>query len=187
MARTEARIKTTIWSDPDFTALSHGAQWMYHLILEQPELSLCGVAALTVGRWSRRSTSTAPADIREYLSELQAARFIVVDEHTEEVWVRTFIKNDGVLESPNALVGMTNDFIGICSEHIRNGVAEGLPEGFPNGVKDDVRKRIKDAFVEGYTRACARTASASTTTASTASRSVADGDERPRVQKEGRF
>lgn len=173
MARTEARIKTTIWSDPDFLALSHGAQWMYHLILEQPELSLCGVAAVTVGRWSSRSISTTPDDIRTFLKELEEARYIVVDEETEEVWVRTFIKNDGVLDSPNALVGMTNDFIGICSQAIREGVAKGLPEGFPQGVKEDVRKRIKDAFIQGYTRACARTAS--TTTASTAF-GVADDD-----------
>lgn len=180
MARTEARMKTTIWSDADFLALSHGAQWMYHLILEQPELSLCGVTAITMGRWASRSVTTTPEDIRAFMEELEKHHYIVIDELTEEVWVRSFIEHDGVLKSANSLIGMTRDYPGICSDIIRKGVMEGLVEGDTKGLlegvitstDEGVRKRVPEGFAKGFTHACTRSASASNT--STASASAAD-------------
>ena len=42
MARSEARVLVSIWSDPDWLALTSTAQRAYLLLLSQPKLSLAG-------------------------------------------------------------------------------------------------------------------------------------------------
>jgi hypothetical protein len=100
MARTEARAKTAIWTDPEFTAMSAAAQRVYWLLFSQPTISLCGVVAYTPKRWAAMASNTTVADIDTALAELEAHRYVVVDVDTEEVLVRSFLRNDGVWRTP---------------------------------------------------------------------------------------
>jgi hypothetical protein len=98
--RHEARIRVTIWQDPEFVALGAGAQRLYLLLLSQPDLSWCGLLPLLPGRWAAMSAETKPADVLVALEELAVARFVLVDEETQEVFVRTLMRNDGVWKNP---------------------------------------------------------------------------------------
>lgn len=100
MARTESRTKTAIWQDEEFCSLAGSAQRMYWLLYSQPTINLCGVLALTVKRWAALAADETEQTVRDALSALERADYIVVDENTEEVWVRTFIRHDGVCRSP---------------------------------------------------------------------------------------
>ena len=101
MARTEARIKTSIWnSDPEFISLPSSAQRLYLLLCSQSTINLCGVIALTPGRWARMAIDTSTESIEADLAVLEAERFVIVDRETEEVLVRTMMKHDHVLEIP---------------------------------------------------------------------------------------
>lgn len=128
MPRSSARIHATIWQDPEWLALSAGAQRMYVLALSQPNLSLCGVVSYTANRWAGLAKDSTVRSIRAAVKELEQARFVVVDESTEELWIRSFVKHDGVLRSPNAKSGMIRDFGHVHSQGIRKGFLEGLPE-----------------------------------------------------------
>lgn len=57
MARTFARIYTTVWNDPEFRALGP-AQHTYFLILAQPKLSLVGCIDMKPRSWSAMSGLT---------------------------------------------------------------------------------------------------------------------------------
>ena len=119
MARDHARIRVSVWTDPDFTRLTRNAQWLYTAILSQPTLSYAGVTTFTVRRLVRLSGDATEHDIAAGLAELQAGRFVLVDADTDEVWVRSFVKNDGVLKSPNLLKRMVTDVAAIMSPTIR--------------------------------------------------------------------
>lgn len=137
MARSEARIYCRVWGDPDFRSLSADAQRVYFLALSQPGLTFCGVIDYTPRRWARLASDTTPETIEKAVRELEEKRYVVVDESTEELWVRSFTKNDGVLNSPNLVKAMWKDYAQVLSEPIRKGFEEGLPEPFKSEVPRD--------------------------------------------------
>ena len=148
MARTRATLHTSIWNpDSDFRFRSAAAQRMYFLVLTQGDLSLCGVLPLTIDRWNRLASDTKPSGIRRALDELVEHRYIVIDDKTQEVWVRTFTQHDGVLRQPNVVVSMSRDFDAIQSESIRKGFVEGLPEGLLEGLPEGYRARLAAPFL----------------------------------------
>ena len=95
MARHYGRIATAIWRNPDFQRLSINAQRAYLMLVSQPDITPCGVLALTVRRWAGYSLTDTPDAVDDALNELAESRFIVVDDEAEEVLIRTFIKYDG--------------------------------------------------------------------------------------------
>lgn len=100
MARTEARVLVSIWSDPDFRALGADAQWAYMFLLSQPDLTHTGVIPLRVRRWAQSADGMTVARLAEALRQLERSRFIVADRDTEELLVRSFIRRDKVFKQP---------------------------------------------------------------------------------------
>lgn len=101
MAREHARILCRIWSDEDFRQRSPEAQRMYFLLLSQRGLNHAGVLPLTVQRWANCSPGTTPEDVLVALEELVAHGYVVFDPATDELLVRSFLRNDGVVKQPN--------------------------------------------------------------------------------------
>lgn len=163
MARTEARIRCSIWDDPDFLALTWQAQWLYHAILEQKDLSLCGVLTYTPKRFAKLAPNIKPAEVVRAMDLLRERRFIVLDDDTDELWVRTFVKGDGVISKPNSVIGMAHDFGAIHSQPIRQGLLQGLgqgfleelPERFDKWITAGFGKRMPQAFLEAFALAYA--------------------------------
>lgn len=94
-------VFTTIWADPDFKALSESAQRLYMLMLTHPSLSACGVLDW---REPKLAAFAADSDVRKLRAaayELGWAGFIAIDPDTEEALVRSFVRHDGKLKSPN--------------------------------------------------------------------------------------
>lgn len=119
MARREARLLVSIWEDPDFLALTPMTQRLYMFLISQPDLAHDGVLALRERRWSRKAAGLTPAQISESLDELAAARFVVVDEDTEELVVRSFIRGDKVYRQPNVLHAAADHLATVSSPVIR--------------------------------------------------------------------
>lgn len=92
-----------IWEDADFIALSPLAQRAYMFLLSQPDLAHTGVIALRPKRWARKSPGLTAAQLGDNLAELEAARFLIVDDETEEVLVRSFMRRDRVFKQPNVM------------------------------------------------------------------------------------
>ncbi len=102
MARTEARLRTRLWGDRDFLALSFTGKGGYESILCQPDVEYTGVLPLR----ARRLAGLFGLDLEDFiemLEELEAARFVLIDWDTEELLIRTFIRNDEVYRQPNVM------------------------------------------------------------------------------------
>src|ERR1051325_11775625 len=97
MPRSYARVKTDIWADDDFRTLPLEAQHLYFVLLTSNALNYCGVtdwrpvriAASSLG-WTAQEVVTAGCILAERF-------YVVIDEDTEEVLVRSFIRNDGFM------------------------------------------------------------------------------------------
>lgn len=133
MARNHARILTRIWRDPEFRALTTEAQHAYFTALSYPELSYVGVmdympkrlAAMSSGNTERRMTSA--------LGRLAAARFVLIDTGTDELLIRSFVRNDGVMERVNMGKAVARAFDKIISLDLRE------------ALKDELARLLRDA------------------------------------------
>lgn len=137
MARSEARIYTEIWNDPDFLAMSEGSRMLFFFLISQSDLAHDGVIALRARRWSRTLNLTV-AQVRERLAELEAARFVVVDEDSEELLIRSFIRRDKVYRQPNVLRAAADHLGLVESPKIRATIAVELRRVRPTeGISKD--------------------------------------------------
>lgn len=123
MARDYGRFKITIWQNEDFLNLSFGAQRLYFYLASQSKLDMAGVTPWRPRMVMRSASDLTEATVAEHLAELERAVFVLLDEDTDELLVRSFIRNDEVLRSPNLAKAMVKAWRGIDSETLRAVVA----------------------------------------------------------------
>lgn len=119
MARTFASIKIAIWKDDAFRALTMAEQWLYKALLSQPDLTAAGVIIYRPSRWSKLCADCTADEINGILDQLVAKRYIVIDEDSEEVLIRTFIKHDGSGGNWKFRKGVQSSIDRIESDHLR--------------------------------------------------------------------
>lgn len=117
MARSEARVFTSIWRDEDFLALPPSAQRLYLFLLSQDDLSYCGVLPLRERRWAAKAAGMSVADVEHDLKTLEGTAypspdpdpaqaktpFVIIDRDTGELLIRALIRRDGIWKQPNLL------------------------------------------------------------------------------------
>lgn len=119
MPRTHGRIMAAIWTDPDFLALEVGPQRLYMFLLSQPDLSHAGLVPMRTRRWAKKTKAMTVAGITADLGDLADAKFVVLDDDTQEVLVRTFVRNDGVYKQPKVMLRLREDAKQVESPRLR--------------------------------------------------------------------
>ncbi len=133
MPRSFARITTTIWRDRDFTNLTMAQQGLYFMLESQSEISAAGTLALTVRRWSKNASDLTPELLEQELRTLESEGHVCIDEDTEELLVRTFIKWDGGYENSKRRPVIRDAALAIQSPRLRAVVAAELTKlGLPD-------------------------------------------------------
>ena len=119
MARGHGRILTSIWEDSDFLKLDEREQRFYLFLISQPNLNHAGLLPLTLRRWSRKANGLTSADVEKRLQSLDDAQFIVMDDDTEELLIRSFVRNDGVWRMPKVMGAMVSGALEISSRRLQ--------------------------------------------------------------------
>jgi hypothetical protein len=140
MAREHARLLTAVWFDEDWRNLGAEAQRVYMLAISQQDMTYAGVVPYRAKRWAELAKKTTAAGIRRAVSELESAAYVVTDEATEELLVRTFIRHDRVLAVPNVARAMVRAFRTIASHHLRDTVLAELARDYLAG-DDETRDK----------------------------------------------
>lgn len=119
MARAFGRILARIWDDEDFLALEPTQQRLYCFLLTQSNLNHAGLLPLTLRKWAKKAKGLTVAALRADLEVLDDTRFIVVDEDTEELLIRSFVRNDDVYKQPRVMGSMVSGAGEIESKRLR--------------------------------------------------------------------
>lgn len=119
MARDHARVTLSIWADDDWRDLSPEAQHLYFVLLTQPSLSYAGVADWRPARLRALASGWCRDTFDRAATELARLLYIVVDEDTEEVLIRSFVRHDGLMKQRNMAVSMVRAYEAIASRGIR--------------------------------------------------------------------
>jgi hypothetical protein len=119
MARGHGRILASIWEDQDFVALEEADQRFYLFLISQPNLNHAGLLDLTLRRWSKKAHGLTVSVLEQRIERLEQARFIVVDDDTEELLIRSFVRNDGVWRMPKVMGAMVSGALEISSRKLQ--------------------------------------------------------------------
>ena len=145
MARDHARIHVAIWSDPDFRSLESSAQRMYLLLLSQPRLSYCGSLDYLPTRYAMLAPDEDDSSVERAVKLLEADRFVVVDRDSHELVIRSYVRHDGLLSSPNVTKAMVKDRAALLSERLRDVIDEELNRAWLEDSKRAGWKGLKAA------------------------------------------
>ena len=126
MARDHARFKIKVWDDADFTALRVAEQHAYFALSSNRGLSRCGVITYIPNRFENLAADLTAARLKAAVTGLRAARFVVLDEHTQELLVRTYVRHDGVLDRLNMGKATGSAFEAVVSDSIRAAIGDEL-------------------------------------------------------------
>lgn len=121
MAR-HARIQVDIWDNPDFIKLRTTEQQTYFMLMSHKSLSRCGVTMNIPSHFEGLSRDLTPAKFRASVKALKAARFVVTDDRTHELLVRTYIRHDGVFDRENMGKAVGTAFGTVISQRIKKAV-----------------------------------------------------------------
>lgn len=120
MARVHGIIKTEVWeAGSEFRRRTLPAQWAYAMLVSQPQINNCGVLPYVPEKWARFATGLTIDQLDSALAELEQHRFVVVDQDTGELLVRTFIKHDRIWKQPNLVTAARREYAAIESDRIR--------------------------------------------------------------------
>lgn len=122
MARDHARIKVSIWDDPDFLALRVPEQHAYFFLVSSLGLSRCGVITYIPARFDHLASDLTITKIRKAVEGLRDSRFAVVDERTQELLIRSYVRHDGVMDRVNMGKATGTAFEAIVSRHVKKAV-----------------------------------------------------------------
>lgn len=126
MARQYGQIKVGIWVDDDFLDLSPMAQWLFIHLSTHADLSHCGVVDWRLKRIVPKATGLTIGILESAAQELIDNVYIITDEDTEEVLVRSFMRSDGLLKQRNMGAAVAKAYASVSSRTIRGVVVHEL-------------------------------------------------------------
>jgi len=144
MARNYAKILVTIWSNEDFKALPRDLQHMYFVLLSQARLSTCGLLDFFPTRLATCCDEMTIDDVATDLKGLERRRYIVVDYDTQELLIRSFMRNDGVLHSPNLTVAAVREYGEVMSEKVRKAIETELSRAYREAPSLPSWKKVRE-------------------------------------------
>jgi hypothetical protein len=103
VSREHAALRHRIWLDKDFTSQDPDAVLLYLFLLSQDDLSYAGTLHLRPRQWARKLPTLGEDRIRAAVDTLAGNRYVLVDEDTEELLIRTFVRNDELWKMPRML------------------------------------------------------------------------------------
>lgn len=126
MAREHAQIKLALWDDDDFLDLTPAEQHLYKVLLTSRSLSYCGVADWRPNRIAGKARTWTAEAVRAAADGLVANLFILVDEGTEEVLIRSWIRHDGLMKQPQLATAMATAYSKVSSRALRGVIVHEL-------------------------------------------------------------
>jgi ferredoxin len=125
MARDRGTILFSLWGDDHWRELSVAAQHLYMQLETSPSLSYAGVADWRPGKLALAKDASY-SERYDAALELQGSLFVIIDDETEEILVRSFLRHDGLLEKPNMVIALHKAFAQVASPTLRGVIVHEL-------------------------------------------------------------
>jgi hypothetical protein len=118
MPRERASFNLDMQGDADWRDLTDPAQSLYYKLMNS-KLNYCGVGDFHPGRLAARTREQTADQVVIAAQELSDKFWIVIDQSTDEVMVRGYLRHDGVLKQPKLAVSAALAYASVASNKIR--------------------------------------------------------------------
>lgn len=135
------KLYKAAWGDADFKALTEGEQALYHKLISQSDTSLAGVLTYAPVRWAGQTAGMTVADIESRMAGLVEKRYALVDLETQEVLIRSYIRNDSGWRSPRTMLGVAGAVRRILSKSLRAAVSVELQRIDTSDLSDSISEK----------------------------------------------
>ena len=120
------KVFKRVWGDRDFKTLTGAEQLLYVKLISQSDISLAGVLTLAPVRWATQTAGMDVEEVNRDLAGLARRNYVLIDADTQEVLVRSYIRNDLGWKSPRTMIGIANAIGRILSPRLRVAIAREL-------------------------------------------------------------
>jgi hypothetical protein len=182
MASPYAKLSgQALWAEgSDFRTLTREEQRVYFVLVTQPNISHCGVLPCNPRRWSRLAADETMESLEATLDLLAAKRYIVIDADSDELWVRTWMKWDGMIMMGNGGKAVARAIDSVLSASLASearAAALTLAKDRDRGLFEAASQPASNPVVDGPRTPLSRgTATATTTVDNNSSRPVVTDD-----------
>lgn len=104
MAREFGKLWFSLFADEHFCAQPILDKLIFTVLLGQPAFNYAGWSPIQLRKWAKGCQPASDMEIKAALIRLERNRYVYTDSHTEEVLIRSFIRNDRVEKQPNLLI-----------------------------------------------------------------------------------
>lgn len=126
MAREFAKLRLSMSNDDDFRALAPHEQHLYVVLMRSMSLSYCGIGDWRPSRIAPLAAGWTVEQVVYSAAGLVDKLYLLVDESTEEVLVRSFIRHDEILKQPKMSIAMAKAYAVAASPTLRGVVVHEL-------------------------------------------------------------
>ena len=117
--RQYALIHRAILDDPSWRCLTRSQQNLYLLLLLKLSTNLCGVVDWRPKKLSVNASDMTVETIEADAVVLEKKLYIVRDEDTDEVLIRSFLRNDAPLKSSKTAIAVRSSYTDTASSKLR--------------------------------------------------------------------
>lgn len=101
------------------------AQWLYKFLISQPVTSTAGVLPLQITKWARCARDMTIERVVAAVELLAERRYIVIDDNTEEVLVRSYIRHGAAATgTPNVMLSALRCAVAVQSGELRQALLD---------------------------------------------------------------
>lgn len=117
--RQYALIHRAILDDPSWRCLTRSQQNLYLLLLLKLSTNLCGVVDWRPKKLAANASDMTVETIEADAVVLEKKLYIVRDEDTDEVLIRSFLRNDAPLKSSKTAIAVRSSYTDTASSKLR--------------------------------------------------------------------
>lgn len=152
MSGEYGKLYKRAWGDRDFKALTAHEQLQYLKLISQPDVSMAGILTHAAMRWAGQTADLGAEDIERALEGLERKRFVAYDRDTQELLIRSYIRNDGGWKSPLTMKGIRAAVERVLSVKLRRIISSELTKIDTSDLSEKVSERYNGTvkeYVEG--------------------------------------
>lgn len=123
MARNFAKLYVGIWSDERFKALTAQAQRLYIYLFGHQRLDNAGTLVWQPQVAVRAAADLTPQMIDQAMHELRQHRYIILDEDTGLLAVRSYVRNDETLKNSKNTTAFVKAWDTLDSDMLKSVIA----------------------------------------------------------------
>lgn len=112
--------------DFDWVHMHWVGQWLYTVIQGTQEERAPGVYVWNLDSLSVQAQALTQDDVMAAAEELASAGYLMVDERSNECYLRKFLYYDNFIKAPNMLVNLTTRILSVASWEVRSAIVSDL-------------------------------------------------------------